>query len=198
VEAVRRAVGPGTDLRLDANCAWSEEEALERIAALAAFDIELIEQPVPASDVPALARVRAAARFPVAADEAVADERSALRLLEGGAADVLVLKPAALGGLRPAARIAAAARRAGAGALVTSFLDSALGVSAALHLAASLPEPALAAGLATGDLLEIDWADAPQAERGALPVPSGPGLGVAPDATRLAQLACGETREVRA
>ena len=197
VAAVRESVGPDTALRVDANGAWSEREALEHIARLARHGIELLEQPIAAGDPAALARVREAAPFPIAADESVGDEAAAEALLAVGAADLFVLKPAALGGLRPCHRIAERARGSGVGVVVTSFLDSALGVCAALHLAASLPVERAAAGLATSDHLVHDLAEPPAWRAGSLRVPAEPGLGCALEPVRLARVATGPTRERR-
>jgi o-succinylbenzoate synthase len=198
IAAVREAAGAGTKLRLDANGAWKEATAFEAVERLARFDIELIEQPVAPGDVASLARVRAASPIPIAADESVCDEDTAAHLLDAAAADLLVLKPAAVGGLRAAARIAAAARRAGCDAVVTSFLDSSLGIAAALHLAASLPESPFAAGLATAELLKDDVATPFAIEAGAIALPRACGLGVAPDAAALERCAAGAPRELRA
>jgi o-succinylbenzoate synthase len=182
VAAVREAAGAEVALRLDANGAWKEADTPPRLRELARFGIEFLEQPVAAPELEALARLRAAAPFPIAADEAVQSEAHAEALLAARAADLLVLKPAALGGLRAASRIAARARHAGIPVVVTSFLDSGLGRTAALHLAASLPEAPRAAGLATGELLTEDLAASPPVVEGALTPPQGPGLGVAPEA----------------
>jgi len=198
VAAVREAVGAGVKLRLDANGAWTEAVAHEAVARLARFEIELIEQPVDAADVAGLARVRAASPIPVAADEAVRDEDAAAHLLDAGAADVLVLKPAALGGLRAAGHIARRARRAGCDILVTSFLDSSLGIAAAVHLAAALPESPFAAGLATAERLRDDLAAPLDIRDGAIAVPRASGLGIAPDAAALRRCATGPTQEFRA
>jgi o-succinylbenzoate synthase len=198
VAAVREAAGAGVKLRLDANGAWKEAAAFQTVERLARFDIELIEQPLAAAQVGALARLRAVAPMAIAADEAVRDEESAARLLEAGAADLLVLKPAALGGLRASARIAARARREGVGVVVTSFLDSSIGIAAALHLAAALPESPCAAGLATAELLVDDLAPAFPVEAGAIALPASPGLGIAPDAAALQRCAAGPPRELRA
>jgi len=198
VAAVREAVGAGVALRLDANGAWTEAIAREAVARLARFQIELIEQPVAAADIAGLARVRAASPIPVAADEAVRDEDAAARLLDAEAADALVLKPAALGGLRAAGRIARRAQGMGCDVLVTSFLDSSLGIAAAVHLAAALPESPFAAGLATAGLLRDDLAAPPDIRRGAIAVPRASGLGVAPDPAALRRCATGPTRELHA
>ena len=197
VAAVRDAVGDGPHLRLDANEAWDEDCALAAVARLAAFGIELLEQPVAADDLDALARVRAASPFAIAADEAVCDPASAARVLAAGAADVLVLKPAALGGLRAARRIAAEAERAGVAVLVTSFLDSSLGIAAALQLAASLPRATHAAGLATAPLLAEDLTTPLAIADGAIALPEIAGLGLRPEPEALERCSHGRTREVR-
>jgi O-succinylbenzoate synthase len=142
--------------------------------------------------------VRAASRIPIAADEAVRDEDAAEQLLDAGAADLFVLKPAALGGLRAAGRIAQRSRRAGVGVVVTSFLDSGLGIAAALHFAASLPDSPFAAGLATAELLKDDLAPPFAVGGGAIALPRAPGLGIAPDAEALRRCATGSPREFRA
>jgi L-alanine-DL-glutamate epimerase-like enolase superfamily enzyme len=90
----------------------------------------------------------------------------------------VVLKPAALGGIARTSGLAAHAREAGVGVVVTSLLDGAVGLHAALHLAATLPEPLRACGLATGDLLEGDPLAPPRLVGGSLAVPRRPGLGV--------------------
>lgn len=198
VAAVRDAAGADVALRLDANAAWKEVDTPPRLRELARFGIEFLEQPVAAPEVEALARLRAAAPFPIAADEALRSEAHAEALLAAGAADLLVLKPAAVGGLRAACRIAARAAHAGIPLVVTSFLDSGLGRVAALHLAASLPGEPRAAGLATGELLAEDPVTSPPVVEGDLAPPQAPGLGVAPDAEVLERCAAAPRLELRA
>jgi len=198
VAAARAAVSSETKLRLDANGAWGRATAAEALERLARFDIELIEQPLEAEDVAGLAQLRSHSPIAIAVDESVRDESTAQRLLDAAAADVLVLKPAALGGLRPALRIAEAARRTGVELLVTSFLDSSLGIAAALQCAAAVPETPYAAGLATAELLAIDLAAPLPIEKGTMPVPSGTGLGLVPEAAALRRCSNGPTREFRA
>jgi o-succinylbenzoate synthase len=194
--AVRAAAGPEVELRLDANGAWDEAGALEALERLAALEPAFVEQPVPAHDLGALARVRAAARIPIAADESVRDEARARAILAQEAADLLIVKPAALGGLRPAQRIAECALAAGVGVVVTGMLDGALGTAAALHLAAALPHPLRAAGLAADALFEADLAPLPRVVAGRRAVPEGAGLGIAPRPEVLARLARGPAREL--
>jgi o-succinylbenzoate synthase len=194
--AVRAAAGPEVELRLDANGAWDETRALEALERLASFEPAFVEQPVPGDDLDALSRVRAAAPVRVAADESVRDETCARAILERKAADLLIVKPAALGGLRPARHIAEFTLAAGAGVVVTGMLDSALGTAAALHLAAALPDPLRAAGLAADALFETDLASLPRVAAGRRSVPEGAGLGVAPQPKRLARLARGPSQEM--
>jgi len=178
VDAVRRAIGPATRLRVDANQAWSLDEAAAAIAALRPFDLEYVEQPVAASSLGALARLRATCGVPIAADESVRDLETARRVLDLGAADVLIVKPMALGGLYAARAVAALARERGAGAVVTSLLESAVGRTGALHAAASLGETPYAHGVSADDVLAQDLAEGPALERGSVRVPAAPGLGL--------------------
>jgi len=198
VAAVRDAVGSEARIRLDANGGWKEREAEEAIARLAPYRIELLEQPVEPRDLGGLARLSARSPIPIAADEALAGGYAVDEIFTRDAASVLVLKPAALGGLRASQRIAARARAAGWGVVVTSALDSAVGLAAALQLAAALPGPHLAAGLATGALLDRDLAKAPTPSRGTLTMPDEPGIGVAPLRECLTRCALGRTEEFNA
>ncbi len=196
IAAVRAALPRVVRVRLDANGAFCEREALRALAHCARFDPEFVEQPIAAHDVASWSRLRARSPVAIAADEAARDEASALALLDRGAVDRLILKPAAQGGLDVAFRIAARARDYGVGVVVTSFLDSAIGRRAALHLAAAIEADEAAAGLATGSLLATDLAHAPDAPR--LAVPVGAGLGIAPDPIALLHCAVGAALEVAA
>ncbi len=198
VAAVRDAVGADTKIRLDANGGWKEAEAEQAIARFAPYRIELLEQPVDARDLAGLARLSARSPIPIAADEALAGGYALDEIMARNAASILVLKPAALGGLRASQRAAARARAAGWGVVVTSTLDSVLGVAAALQLAAALPGPQLAAGLATSGRFECDLADAPSPAEGALCLSDQPGLGVTPLRARLDRCALGRSQEIGA
>ncbi len=198
VTIVRQALGPDARLRLDANGSWTPEQAIRSLRALAACDLELVEQPVATRDVAGLARVRAETGVPIAADESAADPEARGALLAARAADFVVLKPGALGGLRAAWRLAGQARAAGMGVFVTSGLDGVVARSAALALAAALPGPLPACGLATGALLARDLAPDLAPERGRIVLPEAPGLGVEPDPEEVRALAAGPRLEVRA
>jgi L-Ala-D/L-Glu epimerase len=171
--AVRRRVGAGVALRIDANGAWDEATALRVLGAVEACDIEYVEEPVK-GDLRAVGR---RVNIPVAADPATLEEGA--RVLRDRGADFLVLKPMALGGVRPTRELAVAAIEAGIGVVVTSILDTAVGVAGALHLAASLPGPERSHGLATMGLLEEAPVEglAPPHD-GEMRLPPGPGLGV--------------------
>ena len=198
VAIVRQAIGSTMRLRLDANGAWDVERAISTLRALEPFDLELVEQPVPADDLDGLGRVRRATRVPIAADEAVSGLRRAREILEAGAADALVIKPLVVGGPRPARQIADLALAAGCAAIVTTTIDAGIGVAAALHLAATLPENAPACGIATGSLLMGNLIDERLPVRqGAMRLPGRSGLGVEIDLEQLRTFGSGVHGEAR-
>jgi len=180
LRAVREAVGDGVALRADANSAWTREEAHTALDALAGLDLEYVEQPVPGDDLPALAALQAH-EVPVAADEALVNNGLEATL---AAADVLVCKPMALGGPARARTVAMRARDADVRPVVTTTIDAVVARTAAVHVAASLPERP-AAGLATATLLADDLTSdpAPVAD-GRIRVPQSPGIGVSPAEVR--------------
>ncbi len=186
VAAVRNAIGPEVALRLDANGAWSPEQAIRILNELAQFDIEFVEQPVAPNDLDGLVKVRRSVSVLVAADEAVTNLELVRRVIEAEAADVLVIKPMVCGGLRTARQIIALANDTGLGTIVTSSLETGVGVAATLHLAATLPDESPACGLATLDLLEDDLiVEALDIVGGRMRLPEGPGIGVAVDEAEL-------------
>lgn len=191
-----REVCPNAVIRLDANGAWSEAQAIEAIEALSPHRIELLEQPVPAAEVEALARIRERTPMRIAADEAVGDPSTLAQVLELRAADLVVLKPMMLGGLTAAAEVARRAFERGIGAFVTTTFDSSIGTAAALHLAASLPWDA-AHGLGTGEHLAADVTAATMRPTGGrIALPATPGLGVEVSEAALDAVATGPWVEV--
>ena len=151
VAAVRDAVGPRVAVRVDANGAWDVDTAVTMIGRLARYDLEYVEQPVATLD--DLARVRRRVAVPVAADECIRTRADAERLRTLDAADVIVLKQQPLGGVRAALEIAAAA---GVPAVVSSMMETSVGIAAGLALAAALPQLPYACGLATLSTLPGD------------------------------------------
>lgn len=197
IAAVRRA-HPELRIRLDANGAWTEADALEALGALAMFDVELVEQPVRASAARALGRLRRQRIVPVAADEALSEPGALDAILEQRAADFLVLKPMRLGGLRRSVGIARRASDAGMPSFVTTTFDSSIGTAAALHVAAALGAGRPADGLSTVDHLGADLVMRPLRPRqGVLRVPAKAGLGVELREAAVARLATGPWAEVR-
>jgi len=188
VQALRDAVGARVALRLDANACWDEAAAGPALRALAAFAPEWVEQPVAPDDDAALARLRGRHGVAIAADESLRDAACVQRLLRAGAADVLVLKLAMLGGPLAVLEAAHAARRVGVRVCITSFLGSTLGIAAAAHTAAALPgaQPP-AAGLATAALLADDLAPPLAAGDGELRLPEAAGIGREAAAATLAR-----------
>jgi len=151
VRAVRQALGPRVRIRVDANGAWDLPTAVERVRALAALDVELVEQPV--AGLEDLARLRRLVPLPLAADEAVRSLDDARRLRRLGAADALVVKVQAAGGVRAALALAEAA---GVPAIPSSLVETSVGLAAGLAFAACLPATPFASGLGTGALLAGD------------------------------------------
>ncbi|MDR6987917.1 O-succinylbenzoate synthase [Paenarthrobacter nitroguajacolicus] len=155
VQAVREAL-PDAAIRVDANGGWDVQQAVEALGKLSAVGLEYAEQPVPSIE--GLAEVRrrlAAAGMPVliAADESVRKEDDPLRVARAGAADLIVVKVAPLGGVRRALDIV---ERAGLPAVVSSALDTSVGIRAGLALAAALPALPYACGLGTVSLFASD------------------------------------------
>ena len=182
VAAVREAIGPDIRLRLDANEAWSLEQAIAILSNCAQFDIQYVEQPIKASDLAGMRTLRQAVPIPIAADEALYDLESARRILDSQAADILIVKPQLAGGLRVGRQIIQEAAQRGIRSVVTSTIETGIGLVAALHLAAASPEITLECGLATRHLLVDDLlVDDLPIRNGFLAVPTGPGLGVVLD-----------------
>ena len=156
VSAVRSRIGPDITLRLDANGAWEAGEAVRHLDRLAAFDPEFVEEPVAGLEY--LADVRFASPVPIAVDESARTVEDVRRAVEMGAADLVVLKPSAIGGPSEAARAAALVRSAGLDVVITSLLEGSVGIRAAAHLASAIGATDPAPGLATAGLLAVDIA----------------------------------------
>lgn len=151
VAAVREALGPSGRVRVDANGAWSVEDAVRAIRALDRYDLEYVEQPCRTLD--EMAALRRRVDIPLAADESVRTAEDPLRVAGLEAADLVVLKVQPLGGVRAALRVAEAC---GLPVVVSSALETSVGVAAGVALAAALPELPYACGLATVQLLTAD------------------------------------------
>jgi len=170
VAAVRAAVGPEVELRLDANGAWEVEEAVRAIEALAPAGLELIEEPV--HGVAAMRAVRDRVAVRIAMDETAAEPGS----LTARVADAVCLKISRCGGISGLLAQAALVRASGADVYVASTFDGPLGIAAGVHCAAAL-RPTSACGLGTLELFDGEF-DVLGLEDGVIEVPAEPGLGV--------------------
>lgn len=153
LEAVRDALGPQGAIRVDANMLWDVDTAVAAIKAMdkAAGGLQYVEQPCHTLD--ELAAVRRRVSVPIAADESIRKAEDPLRVAVSGAADIAVIKVAPLGGVRKALEVAEAC---GLPCVVSSALETSVGMAAGVALAAALPELDHACGLATLSLLDGD------------------------------------------
>ena len=166
VEAVRDALGPAGKIRVDANAAWDVGQAERALRELGRFGLEYAEQPCPT--LADLAELRLRVDVPVAADESIRRAEDPLAVRAAGAADIVVVKAQPLGGVRAALAVASAC---GLPVVVSSAVETSVGLAAGLALAAALPELPYACGLATMSLLTGDVTGDPLAEQeGALRV----------------------------
>lgn len=157
VEAVRDALGPGGRVRVDANGGWTVDEAVAATRALDAVgSLEYVEQPC--ASVEDLALVRRRVDVPVAADESIRRAADPYRVRDLEAADVAVLKVQPLGGVRACLRVA---EEIGLPVVVSSAVESSVGLAAGVALAATLPELPYACGLGTTSLLGGDVTRSP-------------------------------------
>ena len=156
VRAVRDAMGPEGRIRVDANGAWNLDEAEHAIHALAEFDLEYVEQPC--AWIEELAELRRRVKYlgiPIAADESVRKADDPFAVARAGAADILIVKAQPLGGVRRALEIVA---EAGLPAVVSSALETSVGLAMGVALAAALPDLDYDCGLGTAALLTADAA----------------------------------------
>ncbi|MGB6457001.1 MAG: o-succinylbenzoate synthase [Streptosporangiaceae bacterium] len=166
VAAVRDAIGADGMVRVDANGGWDVGTAERMLIALAEFGLEYAEQPC--ATLAELAELRRRVPVPIAADESIRRADDPMRVRAAGAADIVVLKAQPLGGVRAALEIA---EQCGLPAVVSSAVDTSVGLAAGVALAAALPSLDYACGLATMSLLAGDVTADPLAPTaGALPV----------------------------
>jgi L-alanine-DL-glutamate epimerase-like enolase superfamily enzyme len=185
VLAVRAAVGSKSKIRIDANGAWEEAEAIRKLRDLEALKIELAEQPV--ATLEQMARVRRETGTPVAADESLATREDAIRAASISACDAATVKLAKVGGVRAAFEIAEAVP-----VYLSSALDGPVGIAAAGHVAQTLPRHGFASDLAQGLATSRLFADTIAAREcsianGCLELPQGAGWGVEIDEAAVAR-----------
>lgn len=159
VGEVRHLMGPGARIRVDANGGWTVDEAVDALRRLAVYGLEYAEQPCATVEELAALRVslaRSGIDVLITADESIRRASDPMRVVREEAADVIVVKVAPLGGVRSALAIA---QECGLPTVVSSALDTSVGIRAGLALAAALPELPFACGLSTVELLVGDVTD---------------------------------------
>lgn len=187
VAAIKRALGDRASVRVDVNQAWSEVAAKRGIAMLADAGVDLVEQPVKASQLAGMARLTAMGLLPVMADEALYGPDTGFAYAAASAADVFAIKIAQAGGLAPAKALASIAEAAGVALYGGTMLEGGVGTAASAHLFATFG----ALGFGTelfGPLLltEEILADPLDYSEFSLGVPAGPGLGIRLDPAAVA------------
>ena len=173
LEAIRVAIGPKVDIRIDANGAWSVAQAVDALAALEPFGIELVEEPV--RGLGQIEELRSLVETPISIDETAADDGA----LASGASALVCLKLGRAGGVSGLLAQAALARSSGTEVYLASMLDGPIGIAAALHAAAAL-RIMIPSGLATLDRFDGLDGGLLAPSDGSITVPLGPGLGVGP------------------
>jgi muconate cycloisomerase len=177
-------------LIVDANQAWDETTALRCLPILAEIGVTLVEQPLPAWNIPGMARLRARSAVPLMADECVFSSHDMLDVARAGAADVVSLKLVKHGGLLATRDVAAVARAAGIGLYGGCLLESSIGAAAHLHVFAGLRDLTwgcehFGPQILTGDLVTEPL----RFEDFHIHLPAGPGLGVTLDPEQLRRYA---------
>jgi len=159
VRAVRDHLGPEGRIRIDANTFWNVDEAEHAIHALAPFDLEYVEQPC--ASIEELAEIRRRTAYmdvPIAADESVRKASDPLAVARADAADLLIVKAQPLGGIHSALRIVA---EAGLPVVVSSAIDTSVGIAMGAHLAAAVSQLDFDCGLGTAAMFVDDVTDEP-------------------------------------
>lgn len=168
-------------LRLDANGAWTVEQALGMLSSLPPECVEMIEQPVAHQDLPRLLELYDGNGPRIAADESCASLEQTRALIRCGRLGAIVVKPSVVGGLLPAAAMFELALRHGVQVIISNLMESAVARRAIAHLAAAWPEIPGPHGLATGQWLAEDLAPAAdQLHHGKLILDRAPGIGFRP------------------
>lgn len=179
VNRVRDAIPDAIDVRVDANAAWATTDVDTFLETVDVAGLDYLEQPLAVEDLTGHAALRDRG-VPIALDESLTTH-GIEDILAAGAADAVVLKPMAIGGIERTYAMATTAATHGVDPVVSTTHDAAIARVAATHLAAAIPTTR-AAGLATGSNFETDLAtDAPHIQEGVAALPEGNGNGVGPD-----------------
>ena len=191
VRLVREALGPAHRVRVDANMAMrGAKEAIRLVERIMPFDPELLEQPVPARDLHAMAEIRRSVSLPIMADESVGPPPEAMEVIRREAADVINVYVSESGGILNAARIFTLAEAAGLGCMIGSMPELGIGTAAQIHLGIAMPNLDLDSDTCGSLYQEEDLLATPlRLEAGFAWAPEAPGLGVELDRERFANAA---------
>lgn len=176
IGAIREAIGPDINLKLDANQGWSLHQATRFLAAVEQYDIQMVEQPLAAWDLNGHAELRRRTPIPIMLDEGVQGARDALRAIDAGAADMVNIKLIKTGGLMPARNLAALCDAADIACQIGT-LDTSIGSAAAAHLVHACPVIRFAE-INGPTRLARDLAAGFEVSNGHAILPEGPGLGI--------------------
>jgi o-succinylbenzoate synthase len=180
IRQIREKLGDQFQLRVDANQGYRADQAIKILRQMEDFNLESIEQPVPAYDIDGMKRVAEALDTPVMADESVFSLQDAFRVISSRSADIINIKVGKVGGLLPAKKIAALAESANIPCTIGSNLELGIGTSASLHFGLSTPNILYPCDLAIGPFLHQKEIIDPIFElvEGRIEPMKGPGLGV--------------------
>ena len=185
---LRRAMGPGTDLRVDANCAWGADQALDAIERMRRYQISAVEQPVAAEDHDGLRQITASTSETIIVDESLRTVEEALALAGTASCDAFNIRVSKCGGLLNSLRVAQIAKDAGLACVVGAQVgESGILSAAARHLASAIGSPRYVEGSAGRLLLKEDITveNVMPGWGGRARPYDGPGLGVQVDEARL-------------
>ena len=177
MEHLTQSYGEDVQFRLDLNAALDLPRAIRFCKEMEKFNIDYVEQPLAVDNLEDLAELRYHTNISIAVDESLTDYNSAERIIEMQAADVFILKPMVSGGFTECKKIIELVKSNNLRSVITSSLETSIGQTACLHLAAA-NEISEACGLATGDLLSEDTSQF-SIEDGIASISNLPGLGVA-------------------
>lgn len=190
IRALREHFGDRVVLRADANGGMNYGDALRLLAKLEAFDLDIVEQPLPGWDLDGMAALARAVRIPLSADESLTTPQSLLAISRKEAARVVQTKSAKNGGIHSIRRLWQLAETVGIGIFPGNHPSTSVNVAAVAHLAAAWPGELLVGDFQTGadDMLADDVVQVPvRVAGGKVHVPQGPGLGVQLDDAKVAK-----------
>ena len=176
MEQLTQLYGEDISFRLDANGSFDLPKAIRFCKEMEVFNIDYIEQPLPAKELVDLAELRYHTKIPIAVDESLTDFSSAEENIEEQTADIFIVKPMISGGFSECKKIIKLAKEENIRVVITSSLETGIGRMACLHLAAA-NEVREACGLATGDFLQEEGMKT-HIQAGKISIPKSYGLGI--------------------